>query len=251
MPSDFFNRKKFHSIILQGVYDADRIFWNVCAGQPGGVHDASQFDVSSLHAQLSTTQILAQPIIRLRDINIQPYLIGDTAYPNRPYMLKNYKPANPAMVDNMRFDSIVNGGRMVINQAFGSLKNRWHILKVFHMSVKKAVVMALACCVLHNFCEMQHEHVLVPADHRLQNDLHVGFPLGRMRLPRKGKAAKIAGEEIRDVLFPSWLERNPEWIYMAYTCIDVIVIIMYYHCFAIKLYLLQMSIKKHKSIHVK
>ena len=38
---------------------------------------------------------------------------------------------------------------------------------------------------------------------------------------------------------------------MAYTCIDVIVITMYYHCFAIKFYLLQMNIKKHKSIHVK
>ena len=43
MASDFFNRKKFHSVVLQGIYDMDRIFWNVCAGQPGGVHDVGQF----------------------------------------------------------------------------------------------------------------------------------------------------------------------------------------------------------------
>ena len=43
MASNFFNRKKFHSIILQGICDMDRIFWNVCARQPGGVHDAGQF----------------------------------------------------------------------------------------------------------------------------------------------------------------------------------------------------------------
>ena len=78
------------------------------------------------------------------------------------------------------------------------------------MSVEKAVVVTLACCVLHNFCEMQHERVHVPANHRLQNDPHVGFHAGRMRLPREGEAAKIPGEEIRDVLFSSWLERNPE-----------------------------------------
>ena len=32
MASDFFNRKKFRNVVLQGVCDMDRIFWNVCAG---------------------------------------------------------------------------------------------------------------------------------------------------------------------------------------------------------------------------
>jgi len=41
--SDFFNRKKFHSIVLQAVWDVNKIFWNICASQPGGVHDGGQF----------------------------------------------------------------------------------------------------------------------------------------------------------------------------------------------------------------
>ena len=102
MPQDFFNRKKFHSIVLQGVCDTNRMFWNVCAGQPGGVHDAGQFVVSSLATQLSTRRILATPVIRLGGLDIRPYLIGDTAYPSRPYMLRNFKPGNAAMVDHMR-----------------------------------------------------------------------------------------------------------------------------------------------------
>lgn len=91
------------------------------------MHDACQFVVYSLHTQLSTRRILTESIIRLQIINIQTYIIGDTTNPNIPYMLKNYKHVNPAVVDKMRFDSAVNGGRVVIEQAFGSLKNRWRI----------------------------------------------------------------------------------------------------------------------------
>ena len=102
MPSHFFNRKKFHSIVLQGVCDTKKMFWNVCAGQLGGVHNAGQFDVSFVATQLSTKQILPRPIIHLGGTEIRPYLIGDTAYPSRPYLLRNFKLGNPAMVDHNR-----------------------------------------------------------------------------------------------------------------------------------------------------
>ena len=114
IPSNFYIRRKFHGIVLQGVCNADRIFGNVYACQLGGVHDAGSFVVSLLHTQISTRCISAEPIIRLGNINIQLYLIGDTTYPNKPYILKNYKPANPAMVDKMRFYSAMNGGRVII-----------------------------------------------------------------------------------------------------------------------------------------
>ena len=105
----------------------------MCAGQPDTVHDAGQFVVYSSQTQLSTRHILDKFIIRVWNINIQSYLIGDTTYPSRPYMFKNYKPANPVMVDKMRFEFVVNGRRVVIEQTFGSLKNRWRILKDFKM----------------------------------------------------------------------------------------------------------------------
>ena len=73
--------------------------------------------------------------------------------------------------------------------------------------------MTLACCVLHNYCEIQHERVHTPAYCRLHNDSYVGFHAGRMRLPREGEAAKIVGEEVRDVLFSSCLKINLEYIY--------------------------------------
>ena len=108
------------------------------------------------------------------------------------------------------FDSSVNSGRVVIEQAFGALKNCWRILKGFNMSVDKATVVTLACCILHNYCEITKQRIPVPANVRLQRDPYVGFHVGRMQLPCEGVAAKLEGEAMRQILFTSWLERNLE-----------------------------------------
>ena len=63
MLSDFFNRKIFHNIVLQGVCDSNKMFKNVYAGQLGRMYDAGQFVVSSLAAQISSRQILAELVI--------------------------------------------------------------------------------------------------------------------------------------------------------------------------------------------
>ena len=111
--------------------------------------------------------------------------------------------------DSSNFDSSVNSGRVVIEQAFGALKNRWRILKGFNMFVDKAALVTLACCMLYNYYEVHRQRVPVPADERLQRDPHLGFHVDRMQLPCEGLPAKLAGEAMREVLFSSWLERNP------------------------------------------
>ena len=118
----------------------DRIFWNVCAGQPGGVHDAGQFRWLSLYHELHHRHILSDPTIVVRGIQMKPYLIGDSAYPNRPYLLKNYKPTNPAFRDQKRFDASINTGKIVIKHAFGTLKSRWRILKSFGGNVDNCML---------------------------------------------------------------------------------------------------------------
>ena len=207
------------------------------------MHDIGQFVVSSLVVQLSSRQILAEPVIRLSGMDIRPYLIGNTTYPSQPYMLRNYKLKNPTMVDQNRyveslclfffdiqclhiciliasllklfcelykFDSSVNSGRVVIEQAFRALKNCWRILKGFNMSTEKFALVTLACCVLHNYCEINRQRAPIPVDVRLQRDLYVGFYIGKMQLLCESLATKLAGEAMRDILFTSWVKRNPQ-----------------------------------------
>ena len=77
------------------------------------------------------------------------------------------------------------------------------------MFVDKAALVTLACCIFHNYCEINRQCVPIPTDVRLQRGPYIGFHVGRAQLPHEGLAAKLAGEDMRDILFASWLEHNP------------------------------------------
>jgi hypothetical protein len=48
----------------------------------------------------------------------------------------------------------MNSRRVIIENAFGSLENKWRILKHFNSRANKALPIIIVCCVLHNYCEM-------------------------------------------------------------------------------------------------
>jgi hypothetical protein len=56
------------------------------------------------------------------------------------------------MVDQIRFDQSLNKIHVLIENAFGVLKNRWRIFKKFNACVDRAFMITLACCALPNFC---------------------------------------------------------------------------------------------------
>jgi hypothetical protein len=70
------------------------------------------------------------------------------------------------MVDQIQFDQFLNKGRVLIENAFGTLKNRWRILKKFNVHVDRTPMITLACCMLHNFCQLQGMPKLVVRDVR-------------------------------------------------------------------------------------
>ena len=67
-------------------------FWKVCAGQPGGVHDAAQFAWSKIYSQPKTQEILPEVVPKIGGLEIRLYLLGDAAYSSYLYLLKSFKP---------------------------------------------------------------------------------------------------------------------------------------------------------------
>ena len=132
------------------------------------------------------------------------------AYPSRPYLLKSFKPNvnDPRFQDKRRFDESLNSGRVVIEQAFGALKNRWRILKNLNMGVDRAAIITLAYYVLHNYCEIFSERVPLPKNFDQCADRFVGVRRGPLRVSGDGRAGKVAGEHMRAVLFEAWVARN-------------------------------------------
>jgi hypothetical protein len=133
-------------------------------------------------------------------------LIGDSAYPIRTYLQKNWR--SPQDEEKKRYDSTMNSRRVVIEMAFGSLKNRWSILKNFNSRVDKAAKITVACCWLYNYCELRNLHE--PGGIRgARVDMLVGFGRGRLPMFRKGERAKAEGEALREKLYQHWLIENP------------------------------------------
>ncbi|KAA8578711.1 hypothetical protein FQN60_009233, partial [Etheostoma spectabile] len=66
---EYFNRKGWHSIILQGVVDGKGLFWNVFAGLPGSIHDARVLRLSQLWELASRGNFFPAAIRNIGGVN--------------------------------------------------------------------------------------------------------------------------------------------------------------------------------------
>ena len=64
-PNEYVNRKSFHSIVLQGVADANRKFLHVSTSYAGSIHDARVLRMSSLLTAIEDGDILHSPLRRI------------------------------------------------------------------------------------------------------------------------------------------------------------------------------------------
>ena len=147
-PMAYYNRKKFYSLVLLAVCDANMQYTYTWAGNPGSSHDAAVLRLSSL---FNSAEGMVPPGF---------IILGDSAFPLLRWLVTPYRNfGNLTQVQRM-FNRCHSKTRQVIERSFGLLKSRFRRLTKLHISdLTLAVNSILSGCVLHNICQQNDEEL--------------------------------------------------------------------------------------------
>ena len=152
-PNSYYNRKRFHSVVLQGISDSQCRFIDVSTGYPGRMHDARVFRISRIGKDAENGRLPRAPLMMIGQVSVPPLLLGDPAYRVMPYCMKPYPEGQGCTNEKRNFNRHLSSKRVVIEQAFGLLKARWRCLyeemEDYITNVSESI---MACCILHNTC---------------------------------------------------------------------------------------------------
>lgn len=137
----YFNRKKFHSLVLLAVCDANLCFTYAWTGNPGSTHDATVLRSSDLFSQAE---------------NLIPpgsYVLGDSAFPLTQWLITPFRDFGNLNRPQRHFNTTHAKARVPIERAFGLLKSRFRRLLRFDAADMSIMVdTILSACILHNIC---------------------------------------------------------------------------------------------------
>lgn len=208
-PDDYYNRKGFHSIVLQGTVDFYGKFVDINVGWPGRAHDARIFKNSSLYRRMTTAPGLYPdlPFFPLNGIKIRPYFMGDAAYGIEKTCMKGFTGHN--LTDDQEwFNYKLSAARMVVEKAYGRLKERWRILYIplDNHSVKGVCDVVGAACVLHNMVELERSAMDL---------IKWNYHSDRFQQPGSPFMAAILAQEVVEATLGEPVEGTPEQIRAA------------------------------------
>jgi hypothetical protein len=117
-PGKYFSRKGFHAINVQVIVDKKkRILWRYI-GEKGSSHDSKVFNESGLGKYL----LEYADSLHARGL----YIIGDSAYSIRSYLLTPFDNAQPQSIED-NFNYFLSSNRIYVECAFGEIDRRWGI----------------------------------------------------------------------------------------------------------------------------
>ena len=153
-PGKYFCRKGFSAINVQVIVDlSKRVLWRYI-GEKGSSHDSPVFHQSSLG------KFLEYWAVRFEASGL--YLVGDSAYALRSYLLTPYDNATPGSGEDV-FNFFLSSQRIYVECAFGEIDRRWGIFwKPLQGSLTNHKYVIDSALRLHNFIvEYREEHGLV------------------------------------------------------------------------------------------
>lgn len=152
--SNFFNYKKFFSVVLMAIADANLRFIAIDVGAFGKEGDSTVFRDSPLGKKLYSGKLNLPPLRCLpnTDENPQPFvMVGDEAFKLSTHLLRPF-PIRQLNDKKRVFNYRLSRCRRMVECAFGVLANKW---RVFHtpILVQPEFIdeIVKATCILHNF----------------------------------------------------------------------------------------------------
>ncbi|CAM5107915.1 unnamed protein product [Eretmochelys imbricata] len=116
----YINCKGYFSTVLQALVDHKGCFTDINVGWPGKVHDAHIFRNSGLSEQLQEGTHFPDQKITLGDVEMPIVILGDSAYPLLPWLMKLYTGSLDSSKE--QFNYRLSKCRIVVECAFGRLK---------------------------------------------------------------------------------------------------------------------------------
>lgn len=146
---DYYNRNKYHSVILQGVCDHNGMFIDIFVGLPGKLHDAQVFKRSPLYNRLiSANNPMLQP---------DEHIIADLAYPLMTNVMVPCRDTGHLNDQQKNYNEQLGNLRSIIERSFGRLKGKFQRLKYLDISdPNTSLKIITAACILHNII-LKHE----------------------------------------------------------------------------------------------
>ncbi|XP_026746107.1 putative nuclease HARBI1 [Trichoplusia ni] len=138
----FYCRKHFYSLNVQMICDSECRIINVNAKYGGATHDAFIWENSQANRYIQD----------INKNNEQVWFLGDSGYPQRPWMMTPIPDAAEGTPE-AKYNTIHGKARVVIENTFGRLKNRWRCLckdRTLHYTPERCATIIMACSVLHN-----------------------------------------------------------------------------------------------------
>ncbi len=144
----------------------------------------------------------------VESLEIKPYLLGDACYASWNYLLHNFKPVD-GNLDKIMLDWQMNVSKVNNDNVSRILKNSWMILHCINAHVYWAFGIVVACCVLHNYCQLME----LPSPPIGCQENPFCCARGQVPLLHKGQVASQHGGAMHVALFTNWMivHTNPIW----------------------------------------
>ncbi|XP_047983439.1 protein ALP1-like [Salvia hispanica] len=155
--SMYYCKYGFPSLLLQVVADHKKIFWDVCVKAPGGHEDADHFRDSLLYNKLISSDIVWDKAVSVKGQPVRPYIVGDWSFPLLSFLMTPFSYDRTGSPAQNAFDEALMKGRKAVEEAIGLLKGRWKIMQDLNVGLNHAPQTIVACCVLHNLCQVARE----------------------------------------------------------------------------------------------